>query len=125
MKEKINTGRIGEEKAVQFLRKNGYCVLARNFRNKLGEIDVIARQGGVICFIEVRTRKGLMKHGEALESVGPAKQHKLSKLALSVLKEKKWLERTARFDVVSVSLNGEQDSFVLLKDAFPVVERYA
>ena len=125
MKDKIETGRTGEEKAVEFLRKNGYSILERNFRNIFGEIDIVASHKGVVCFIEVRTRRGASKHAEALGSIGFLKQRKLSRLAISFLKEKKWYDRKARFDVVSVSLAQQEDSIKLLKDAFCVTERYS
>jgi putative endonuclease len=125
MSDKIKTGRMGEEKAVEFLRKNGYSILERNFRNIFGEIDIVASHNGVICFVEVRSRRGSSRHAEALGSIGFLKQRKLSKLAISFLKEKKWQDRKARFDVVSVSLAEPENSIMLLKDAFCVTQRYA
>jgi putative endonuclease len=125
MTDRIDVGREGEDKAVSYLKENGYRIVERNFRNKLGEIDIIAVDAGVICFIEVRTRRNVGSHSLAYESVGASKQYQLSKIALSFLKAKKLTERKARFDVVSVSLSDAGDKIGLLKDAFPVVERYA
>lgn len=117
-------GKDGEERAAAYLKENGYQILARNFRNRLGEIDIIAREKDVICFVEVRTRRASSSHEEALSSVNAAKQYKLSKMALSFLKERKLLEKKARFDVVSVSWDEEKSDVFLLKDAFCVCERY-
>ncbi len=129
MESKRNTGRTGEDRACEFLKKNGYAIIERNFRNKFGEIDIVAREKGVVCFVEVRTRKGFEKHSEAFESVDWRKQKRLSRLAVSFLKNKDWWGQRARFDVVSVSLGEgpglDTDSVVLLKDAFPVSERFS
>lgn len=118
-------GKKGEEKAVSYLKNNGYNIIERNFRNKLGEIDVIARHKDYICFVEVRSRQGALSHGDALESVGTLKQRRLSKLAVSFLKARDLWGQKARFDVVSVSLSDPGDSVVLIKDAFPVDARYS
>jgi putative endonuclease len=125
MTNKKELGREGEEKAVLYLKNNGYRIIERNFKNKLGEIDVIARQKDVICFVEVRSRQGGLSHGDTLESVGPLKQMRLSRLAVSFLKTRDLWGQKARFDVVSVSLSESLDSIVLIKDAFPVAARYS
>lgn len=125
MTDKKELGREGEERAVSYLKNNGYRIIERNFKNKLGEIDVIARQEDCICFVEVRSRQGGLSHGDALESVGPLKQRRLSRLAVSFLKTRDLWGQKARFDVVSVSLSDCRDSVVLVKDAFPVAARYS
>jgi putative endonuclease len=122
---KIETGRSGEEKAAAYLVKSGYKIMARNFKNYLGEIDIVACDKDVVCFIEVRTRRNALSHENALSSVNFSKQRRLSRLALSFLKEMKLLERRARFDVVSVSLGDTASDIFLLKDAFPVVANYS
>jgi putative endonuclease len=118
-------GADGEEKAAVYLKANGYQILARNFRNRLGEIDIVAREKDVICFVEVRTRRASGSHEEALRSIDAAKQYKLSQMALLFLKERDLLEKKARFDVVSVSWNDEKSDCLLVKDAFCVCERYS
>ena len=108
----INLGRWGEDHAVEFLIVKGYRIIKRNFRNKLGEIDIIAQDlNGVICFIEVKTRLSLDK-GFPFESVDSRKQEKLRKLALSFLKF--WYqtcEIKSRFEVMSIIRlpNGQAD----------------
>lgn len=122
-RDKIQTGKIGEEEAVSYLLCHGYSLLARNFRNYLGEIDIVAEHNRVICFVEVRTRRGGLAHENAAASVDRRKQARLSRLALSFLKEKGLWERRARFDVVSVSL--EDHDVVLYQDAFELSDQYA
>jgi putative endonuclease len=124
----IDTGKTGEDRAVSFLLKNGYVVLGRNVRSPMGEIDIVARDHDVVCFIEVRSRTGDGKNEQAqaaLASVDHKKQMKLSRLAVSYLKANKLLDRRARFDVVAVLLKDQGEDVVVIKDAFPIAERYA
>lgn len=107
------------------MKHEGYRILARNFRNKLGEIDIVAADKETICFVEVRTRSKIDKHAEALASVDHFKQLRLSRMAVSFLKRHDWLGRSARFDVVSVFLTARGADIVLLKDAFPVQGKYS
>ncbi len=116
--DRINTGRLGEQEAVSYLKKNGYRIVARNFKNYLGEIDIVAEDDGVVCFIEVRTRRGGVTHEDALSSVNYAKQRRLSKLALSYIQKNKLFERRARFDVISVCMNSKRSDILLIKGAF-------
>jgi putative endonuclease len=122
---KSEVGRAGEDKAAAYLIKQGYRIIARNSRNKLGEIDIIARDKNVVCFIEVRTRRAAFKHEEAFASVGILKQQKLSRLAVSFLKKNNLGKERARFDVVAVSLEAKEDAVILLKNAFPLAEKFA
>lgn len=122
---RIELGKAGEDRAVVYLKKRGYRILERNFRNKLGEIDIVGLESGVICFVEVRTRRDVTSPSLAFESVGVLKQRQLSRLAVSFLKEYKMWDKKARFDVVSVSVSGGAEEVVLLKDAFPVIEKYS
>lgn len=121
--DRSRTGEEGEAAVVAHLERLGYRVLERNLRNYLGEIDIIAEQKGVICFIEVRARQGVQAHENAAASVDRRKQARLSRLALSFLKEKGLLERRARFDVACVSLL--DNSVLLLQDAFCLSDQYA
>ena len=114
---KLNLGKLGEEKAVQYLKDKGYKILERNYKTKLGELDVVARDAKTICFVEVKTRSSQEK-GDSLESITPGKQHKLCRLAISYLKLNNLLGQSARFDVVSVYQDGEQTDIKLIKNAF-------
>lgn len=118
--QKIKLGQIGEEAAADFLKHRGYHILERNFRNSLGEIDIVAQDGDTVCFIEVKTRKTDL-FGSPFESVTLAKQRKLIQVALSYLKFKQISEAKARFDVVAVLLNDECCPKVdIIQNAFEV-----
>jgi len=123
--QKINLGSRGEELTVDFLKKQGYSILEKNYKTKLGEIDIIARESRTVCFIEVKTRTTLKK-GTPFEAVTFLKKRKLSQIALSYLKLKNLLDVKARFDVVSV-LSGADGRFELnlIKDAFELSAPYA
>ena len=92
-------GRFGENEACRYLIEKGYEILARNYRSRYGEIDIIARQDGAVVFVEVKTRRD-RAFAEAAQAVGPSKQEKLRKTALFWLSEHG--EQPARFDVIEV-----------------------
>lgn len=94
-------GDKGERLAARYLRKQGLRIIARNYKNQFGEIDLIAVDGSQVVFVEVKTRKS-NHFGEPVEAVGYTKQKKLTKLALVYLKRQKLLDRSARFDVVGI-----------------------
>lgn len=94
-------GNRGERTAARFLRKQGMKVLHRQYRNRLGEIDLIASDGDAIVFVEVKTRSS-REAGDPVEAVTFTKQRQLTKLALAYLKRYGLLEHAARFDVVAI-----------------------
>lgn len=100
---RINLGKQGEDLASQHLKKMGFTILARNYRQKSGEIDIIARDRNCLVFVEVKTRKSL-RFGQPFEAVTPKKQAQLSKVALDYLSRNKLLDQSARFDVISILL---------------------
>jgi len=113
-------GRCGEDIAGQYLKKQGYKILECNYRCRYGEIDLIARDGETIVFVEVKSRRSAA-FGEPEASVGLAKQKKISTVALCYLEEKHLHDRPARFDVVSIlTVTGEQN-ILLIRDAFDLV----
>ena len=95
-------GRYGEDAAAEFLRRRGFEILARNVRTALGEIDLVALDGEVVVFVEVKARRG----PGGLEAVDARKQRRLSRLALAFLARAGWLGRSARFDVIAVEPGG-------------------
>ena len=97
-------GTKGEVLAKDFLKKKGYKIIEVSFSNQIGEIDIIAKQGETIVFVEVKTRSS-NKFGFPSEAVGFHKQNKIRSVALSYLKSTKNLETQARFDVIEVSEN--------------------
>ncbi len=103
-----------EREAAALLRERGYEILALNYRCPYGEIDVIARDRGVLVFIEVKYRSGT-RLGGALEAVGPRKQEHLRSAALCYFQEKGLpMDTPCRFDVAGQ----EAGQWVLVKDAF-------
>ena len=100
------TGIRGEEEAARFLQRCGYAILDKNVRIRAGEIDLVAREGKTLVFVEVKTGRDLA--GDPPQaSVNTRKQNKLGKLAHGYLKAKRLREVPCRFDVVSVILNDE------------------
>ncbi len=94
-------GRRGEELAAKHLVALGYRILGCNVVNKLGELDIVAVDGQTIVIVEVKARaKSTLAPSLA---VNFRKQRKLIQVATLYLKEKGWLERSVRFDVVEVS----------------------
>ena len=94
-------GPTGENEAVIFLEKRGYKILERNYRKRMGEIDIIARHKDALCFIEVKTRQST-SYGSPLEAVTKQKQRQIIRLSLYYLKEKNIADPKMRFDVVSI-----------------------
>lgn len=101
-KNKRSLGSIGEKIAVEYLKQNGFNIIATNFRyGKLGEIDIIAREEEYICFIEVKTRSSIL-FGTPSEAVGVRKRKNIRKLAWIYLKQHCLLDENVRFDVIEV-----------------------
>ena len=105
-----STGIKGEEEAARFLSRCGYAILDKNVRTRVGEIDLVAKEGKTLVFVEVKTRKEI---AEAPPPVPPQagvhtrKQNKLGKLAQSYLQLKRLREQPCRFDVVAVVVNDD------------------
>jgi len=117
--KRINLGRTGEDISVKFLKKQGYKIMERNYRCSLGEIDIVAKDKNILCFVEVKTRK-TEEYGLPEEAIDRHKQKKLTKVALAYLKQKRIYKQDLRFDVVSVYPNHIE----LIKDAFIVNTDY-
>ena len=96
-------GKKGEAIAVEYLQQRKYTVIEQNFRCKCGELDIIAREGKITVFIEVKTRKNL-SYGPPQLAVTPFKQRQISKAALFYLAQKKIQGTNARFDVIAILL---------------------
>jgi len=116
-KERIALGRFGEDLAREQLKDCGYRILTTNYRCPFGEIDVIARDGDVLVFVETKTRKnkslGLVK-----ETVNIRKQRQISKVALAYMKSHNLWGSKARFDVVAVGLLDGKKEIEIIKNAF-------
>ena len=103
------TGREAEALAAAWLARQGYRVTARNVRTPLGEIDLIAQDGAIICFIEVRARRS-ERFGAPEESITSTKQRHMLRAAQWYLQHKRWREDVpVRLDLIAVrwSASGE------------------
>ncbi|AUG57776.1 YraN family protein [Acetivibrio saccincola] len=116
-------GTIGEEIAAEFLEKNNYKIIEKNFRYKrLGEIDIISWENDSICFVEVKTRSTL-KYGLPRESVNFRKRENIKKLAQIYINRHNMHDKSIRFDVVEIYIEKNQDKIHLkeinlIKNAF-------
>ncbi|RIK08670.1 MAG: YraN family protein [Acidobacteria bacterium] len=101
----LATGRTGEDAAVQHYLNSGYEVLARNWRTRLGELDLIVCMGTLLVFCEVKSRKGF-GYGTPAEALTAAKRHRIRRLAENwmAIDRRRWDE--VRFDVVEVLISG-------------------
>ena len=94
-------GNRGEKTAARYLRRQGFKILARQYVNRIGEIDLIAIEEESLVFVEVKTRRSLSA-GSPHEAIDHRKQQKLTRTALAYLKYHRLLEQSYRFDVVSI-----------------------
>ncbi len=111
-----NLGQIGEDIASAYLEGQGYEILERNFRSSIGEIDIIAKDGETLIFIEVKTKSN-KDFGLPQEMVTSKKQHKLIKVAYSYLKEKNLEDIPWRIDVVAITKNKNGNQIELIRNA--------
>lgn len=109
-KTRIKLGVLGEDLAADYLTTRGYTILARNYRKNTGEIDIIARDGDYLVFIEVKTRTNLL-FGQPYEAVTLRKQAQISRVALGYITINKLHNQAMRFDVISVLIqaNGKTE----------------
>lgn len=99
--ERLSLGRWGEDEAARYLRGRGLKILERNFRTPVGEIDLVAREGKTLVFVEVKTRRGEL-FGTPQEAVGRTKQRQIVRAAQWYLGDGRGKGLQPRFDVVAV-----------------------
>ncbi|MDD5758315.1 MAG: YraN family protein [Desulfobulbaceae bacterium] len=117
-KARVEKGRQGEALAAQYLTRHGYQIIQKNFRVSCGEIDIIAHDKDALVFVEVKTRTGA-GFGPPAEAVTCRKRQQISRTALVYLSQRRLLDVSARFDVVSVVLReGAEPQIELIKNAF-------
>lgn len=103
--------------AADYLKENGYEILEYNYRNRIGEIDLVAKEGEYLCFVEVKYRKGTSQ-GSPFEAVNRRKQQNISLVAKHYLLTRGHSEWTpCRFDVVGIT--GED--IELVQNAFEYI----
>ncbi len=109
-------GKVGEDAGVEWLRRHGYRIVDRNVSNRVGELDVIARDGDTLCFIEIKARSS-HHYGAAIESVTPNKQRRIARAAALYLAFHPY-DGPCRFDVLGLDLGDDGWRYTLIKDAF-------
>jgi putative endonuclease len=100
-------GNQGETVAEKYLRRKGYRLVCKNFRTRIGEIDIIVSKGNYLIFCEVKTRKNT-NFGMPFEAVDERKQKKIRKVAQLFMQQKSYKKNDVRFDVLSISERNER-----------------
>jgi putative endonuclease len=111
------TGRTGEDAAADVYARRGYRLLARNWRCRVGELDLVVARGDTLVVVEVKTRRGAT-FGAGYEAVHAGKRRKLRALAEVFLQTPGVTPAAVRFDVASVTLGGRSPSVEIFEDAF-------
>lgn len=106
----------GEQRAVEFLVKNGFEILERNYRYKRNEVDIIAQKNGILHIVEVKTRESNYL-GEPFEAVTKNKQKQIIQVANHYVIEKD-LELEVQFDILSIIHNQKHTNIEQIEDAF-------
>ena len=117
MDHRQSLGRRGEDLACAELEKRGYVIIDRRFRTRCGELDIVARDGHVLVFVEVRARSG-SNFGTPLESVTWKKRQRLSQMAASYLCLRRMAGMACRFDVVAIVERQGTQTLELVRGAF-------
>jgi putative endonuclease len=115
-----NLGKRGEDLACAELERRGYAVLARRYRTRFGEIDIIARDHDFTVFVEVKTRTG-DEYGGGAAAVTGWKQRRITQMAVDYLSRHDLHDTPCRFDVVVVDLTGESARVEVYAHAFDAV----
>lgn len=116
------TGRLGETLALEYLTGLRYSIDRTNYRKSYGEVDIIARDGGTLVFIEVKTRRS-SAFGSGFEAVDARKQRQISRIAQEYLQANRLEDMPARFDVIAVRLDRANGPAAIdhVKNAFDFV----
>ena len=115
----MSLGRDAEDRAVHFLQNKGYAIISRNYRcGKLGEIDIVAKKGDVVVFVEVKSKREPFSFGTPQEAVTFKKQQTLVRLAHSFMQSRKLLGIPCRFDVVAISYLNQNINLEHFQNAF-------
>jgi putative endonuclease len=117
LREELPLGRAGERAAEKYLKRNGYRIVARNFRAAGAEIDLVAIDGETLVFVEVKTRRS-RDAGAPEEAVDKRKQLRMRRAAEAFLVQYRAGEKELRFDIVAVDAAGKRLDIELLRNAF-------
>jgi putative endonuclease len=116
-RERQSLGKDGEALAVEELERRGYAILARRYRTRYGEIDIVAREGETTVIVEVKAR-ATAEFGTAAEAVTPRKQRRLVAMAVDYLARHDLSDRPCRFDVVAIDEMGTATRITVYRGAF-------
>jgi putative endonuclease len=116
-RDRVELGKAGEDLACRELRRRGYAILARRYRVRRGEIDIVARDGTTIVFVEVKTRDG-RAFGEAADAVTAFKRKRMVDLALDYVTRHRLTGCACRFDVVSIHFDAGAPAVEIFRGAF-------
>ena len=118
--QRQNLGKQGEERAVRELERRGYAILARRYRTRHGEIDIVARDGDTIVFVEVKAKE-TDEFGTAAEAVTARKQRRIVSMSVDYLARNRLTAKPCRFDVVAIDGVGEDAVLTVYRGAFAAV----
>lgn len=110
-------GKSGEDLAGDELQRRGYVILARRYRTRFGEIDIVARSSKTIVFVEVKTRAG-DEFGGGAAAVTPWKQRRIAQMAVDYLSRHELHDHPCRFDVVTIDMKDSGPEIVVYEHAF-------
>ena len=113
----MNLGKYGEDIAAGHLREKGFKIISRNYKDKFGEIDIIARDSETVVFVEVKTRRSY-NFGTPEEAVTNAKQRQIIRLARKYLVQYRLLDEPVRFDVIAIIIKADAPEITHLVSAF-------
>jgi putative endonuclease len=114
---RVAFGKIGEDLACRELRRRGYAIIARRYRVRGGELDIVARDGETLVFVEVKARADAA-FGGAAAAVTALKQHRIGRLAEDYLARHRLTDIPCRFDVVSISFETGVPRVDVIRNAF-------
>ena len=116
-RSRVILGKTGEDLACGELERHGYVIVARRYRRRGGELDIIARDGQTLVFVEVKARDG-RSFGEAVEAVTALKRRRIAQLALDYIMRHHLTNCPCRFDVVSVNFETGEPIIEVFQNAF-------
>jgi putative endonuclease len=114
---RVILGKTGEDLACRELERRGYAILARRYRRRGGELDIVARDGKTVVFVEVKTRDG-REFGDGVDAVTVLKRHRMVQLANDYLARHRLSDRPCRFDVVSIQMEAGAPEIIVYPHAF-------
>ena len=116
-RHRADLGKSGEDLACRELERRGYAILARRYRRRRGELDIVARDGATLVFVEVKTRD-CDAFGRGGEAVTPLKQRRMTEIAIDYMMRHRLSGMPCRFDVVSIRVDAGRPSVEIVQNAF-------